>query len=143
MDDTVEEVFRNMLDQNCAVVEEETHPRTDISAFITLSGSLVAQCVVEFPASSAARLTSAFLGSCETPWDDTMIADAVGELCNMIAGGWKKRLGGSAWSAYLSTPTVCRNCPHRSECGSEEGSLRVRRAYAFGASSFAVCFTAL
>jgi chemotaxis protein CheX len=142
MDDTVDEVFRSMLDQGCAVIGEDSRLRTDISARITLSGALEALCVVEFPASSAEKLTSAFLGSGEANWDDTMIADAVGELCNMIAGGWKKRLGEPAWAANLSTPSICRDCPHRSECNSKDDRIRARRAYAFGQSSFVVCFAA-
>ena len=145
MDDTVEEVFRSMLDEPepATVVDEEPRLRTDISARITLSGALVALCVVEFPASSAEELTSALLGSGKTVWDDTMTADAVGELCNMIAGGWKKRLGEPAWAAGLSTPSICRHCPYSSECDPQDAIHRVRRAYAFGQSYFVVCFMAL
>jgi chemotaxis protein CheX len=143
MDDAVEEVFQTMLGQPCAAIEKDWGLRTDISARITLSGVLDALCVVEFPATSAETLTSAFLGSGKTGWDDAMIADAVGELCNMIAGGWKKRLGGPAWAAHLSTPSICRDCPHRSERSSQDDHVRVRRAYAFGQSSFAVCVMAL
>lgn len=140
MDDAVKEVFENMLERSCAAVDEDSRPPADISAIITLSGTLDALCVVEFPVSSAEKLTSAFLGS-ETGWDDTMVADSVGELCNMIAGGWKKRLGATAWGADLSTPSICRNCPHNSDCNSQDG-IRVRRAYAFEESPFAVSFTA-
>jgi chemotaxis protein CheX len=141
MDDTVDEVFRSMLNQPCTVVGEDPPLGTDISARISLSGTLEVLCVVEFPAPSAKILTGAFLGSGEENWDDTMIADAVGELCNMIAGGWKKRLGEAAWAASLSTPSICRGCPHSSECNLNDGRMRARRAYAFGQSSFAVCFT--
>ena len=143
MDDVVEEVFQTMLAQRCAAMERDLSLPADIFAEITLSGALDAICVVEFPARSAEQLTSAFLGSGETGWDDAMIADAVGELCNMIAGGWKKRLGEAAWAAELSTPFICRNCVHRSECRLQDERMRVCRAYAFGESTFAVCLAAL
>ena len=141
MDDAVQEVFQNMLERSCATMDEDSKLAADISARITFSGTLHALCLVEFPASSAEKLTRAFLGSGDTVWDDAMIADAVGELCNMIAGGWKKRLGATAWGADLSTPSICRNCPYNSECTLPDG-MRVRRAYAFEESPFAVSFTA-
>ncbi len=36
-----------------------------------------------------------------------MVIDAVGELCNMIAGGWKRRLGPEAEGLVLSLPLPC------------------------------------
>lgn len=142
MDDAVEEVFQTMLAQRCAAINRDGNLPADISAEITLSGAFDARCVVEFPATSAEKLTSALLGSGETGWDDTMIADAVGEVCNMIAGGWKKRLGEPAWAAELSTPSICRDCPHRLKCSSQDERTRMHRAYAFGGSLFAVCLIA-
>jgi chemotaxis protein CheX len=133
-----------MLARNCAATHEPPEIRADISARITFSGTLQAQCAVEFPASSARRMTTAFLGSD----DDAMIGDAVGELCNMIAGGWKTRLGPPAWGADLSVPTVFREPARDPSDQPDHGKLfahkvMVRRAYTFDDSSFVVSLSAL
>jgi chemotaxis protein CheX len=93
---------------------------------------------VEFPTASARNLASAFLGSDACEWDDTMVADAVGELCNMIAGGWKKRLGPPGWEADLSVPSITRASAH---CTPESCPACMRRVYAFDNSPFVVTLT--
>jgi chemotaxis protein CheX len=140
MDDTVGEVFQTMLERSCPALDDACDLPTHISARITFSGTLEAQCEVEFPASSAQRLTHAFLGSGDAEWDDSIIGDAVGELCNMIAGGWKQRLGASAEASDLSVPSISRG-QHRNI--TDAGPMRVRRAYTFDSSTFVVSMTML
>jgi chemotaxis protein CheX len=143
MDDAVAEVFRSMLERSCSAVEETSGITLDISARITLSGTFQADCVVEFPSSTAERLTSAFLPPGESAWDDAMIADAVGELCNMIAGGWKMRLGVSALGSDLSVPAISRVTMHGAIGDTKmPGSIAVRRAYAFDDAPFVVSLSA-
>lgn len=138
LDDAVAEVFERMLDRTCAARQKPYAIAVEFSARITFTGTLEAQCVVEFPTASAQTLTSAFLGPSETDWDDSMVADSVGELCNMIAGGWKKRLGTSAWGAELSVPSISRG----SDCNtSNVGAINMRRAYVFDDSGFVICLT--
>jgi chemotaxis protein CheX len=103
LDEAVQDVFQSMLSLACSATEAPLTTPPGYCARISFSGALDAHCIVEFPAASAHNLTNAFLGSA-ADWDDTMVADAVGELCNMIAGGWKKRLGAPAWQADLSLP---------------------------------------
>jgi chemotaxis protein CheX len=138
MDDAVEEVFHRMLERSCAAIGDAFAIRPDISAKISLSGALEAQCVVEFPATSALCLTLAFLGDGEADWDDAMIADAVGEFCNMIAGGWKQRLGPQAWPADLSVPSIYRG-PDLTTAAA--GATTHHRAYVFDDSPFLVSLT--
>jgi chemotaxis protein CheX len=138
MDDAVAEVFERMLERSCSATPEASAIDADFSASITFSGTLEAQCAVEFPSPSAQTLTSAFLGPSEADWDDSMVADSVCELCNMIAGGWKMRLGTSAWGAELSVPSISRGSDRDTP---NLGATSVRRAYAFGDSPFVVCLT--
>ena len=100
-----------------------------ISAFEAL-------CEVSMPAGSAQRLASIFLGgeSGDTAQDAAMAADAAGELCNIIAGGWKRRLSGDAHLADLSVPAVVRLDAGERTCE----ALRVNRVYIFGAEWFEV-----
>jgi chemotaxis protein CheX len=135
MDEAVAEVFESMIARSCAAVPDLATIRTDISARITISGSLIAQCAAEFPLSSAERLTSALLGSAEAGWDDALVADAVGEFCNMIAGGWKRRMGVPICSSDLSVPSVTRVPDSETP---QPGTERMRRVYRFDDSPFVV-----
>jgi chemotaxis protein CheX len=135
MDEAVEEVFQRMLELACRATGEPLSTPPGICARVSFSGTFEAQCIVEFPTASARKLTSAFLGA-TAEWDDTVVADAVGELCNMIAGGWKKRLGPPAWEADLSVPSIAP-----APCTPHPCCACMRRAYAFDDSPFAVSLT--
>lgn len=141
IDDIVADVFHMLMQQSCDVVGDAAATGIDISAKVLLSGSIEAQCLVEFPSATAKKLTDAFLGS-EDKWEDAMIEDAVGELCNMIAGGWKIKLGATASASGLSVPAISRSR------GSDRNtlnrcSLGMRRTYAFDNSPFTVSLTIL
>ena len=140
MDDAVEDVFLKMLERSCAATGECLAIPPDICATINLSGTLEAECAVEFPSTSARRLTLALLGDADAHWDDATIADAVGEFCNMVAGGWKQRLGPPAWQANLSVPSIS-SCPDT--IAPAAGATTLRRAYAFDDSPFLVSLTLL
>jgi chemotaxis protein CheX len=127
-----------MLDQSCAATPEASAICADISARIDFSAPFEAKCVLEFPTASAQRLAGAFLGSSDADWDLGMVEDTVGELCNMIAGGWKKRLGVPAWGADLSVPHISRG-PDLD--AANDADNRIRRTYAFDALPFAVSLT--
>ena len=137
LDGVVADVFNIMLQQSCEVVEDAADAaEIGIAAKILLSGAIEAQCLVEFPQATAKKLTDALLGS-QDDWDDALIEDAIGELCNMIAGGWKSKLRTAASTSGLSVPEISRarapdrNPPHG--C-----SLRMSRTYAFRNSPFTV-----
>jgi chemotaxis protein CheX len=144
MDDAVANIFETMLARGCAAVDETHGLRVDLSVSITLSGALQAQCWVECPRPVAVSLATAFMGPCEDrEWDDSILLDTLGELCNMIAGGWKKRLGKQAWSADLSMPSVVRLVPESSSINRDNESVDtqdrgLRRVYAFDDEQFLV-----
>jgi chemotaxis protein CheX len=136
IDEVVADVFQMMLQQRCEVLEDAAASGIDISAMVLLSGPIEAQCLVEFPHPTAKKLANALLG-CEGIWEDAMIEDAVGELCNMIAGGWKSKLGTAASASGLSVPAISRSrAPDRIPLNG--GSLGMRRTYAFDNSPFTV-----
>ena len=60
-----------------------------------------------------------------------MIDDAVGELCNMIAGGWKSRLGAPASVCHISVPAVTRSTARE---GLHNDPPTTRRFYVFNGS---------
>ncbi len=63
------------------------------TSIVVIDGERQAAVVTMFPVNLAARLTAGMLGSPATPTADE-IADAVGELCNMIAGNIKGAIAG-------------------------------------------------
>ena len=106
MDAAVEEVFTSMLRAVC-VVTDEVCLEERICATIRVEGEPEGECAVEVPAAAGDRLTDALLGT-EGDWDAAMIEDAVGELCNMIAGGIKRRMGIWRGRCRISLPRVRR-----------------------------------
>jgi chemotaxis protein CheX len=127
LDDAVGEVFELMLRQRCALIDESPAAAMSISAKIVFSGTLEGQCMIQVSAVGADRLADALLGS-EGDWDEVMIDDAVGELCNMIAGGWKSRLGAPASVCHLSMPAVSRGL---ASGWPDDATTATRRFYEF------------
>jgi len=135
VDGIVAAVFHMMLGRSCGEAEEAAAGGMDIAAKVVFSGAVEGCCMVEFPAAAAKRLTDAFLGT-EGAWDDAMVEDAVGELCNMIAGGWKSKLGSVDAACQLSSPAVWRGVELVDTSGC--GGTRVRRMYGFDGGVFGV-----
>ncbi|GAC1650370.1 MAG: hypothetical protein NVS9B15_09910 [Acidobacteriaceae bacterium] len=134
IDDAVSKIFRMVLG---TVSTPRAHgPMTGerISATIRLSGSREARCTVEMPAETGDWLTDGLMGS-EADWDDEMIHDAVGELCNMVTGALKHRLGAWLGNCRTSLPEVCRS--RSGELDAPAGTA-MHRTYSVGASSVAV-----
>ncbi len=127
MDETVAEVFATMLGCECVPAESRGGEAQDTTAKVRYSGALVGECVVLFGAMDAAALAERFLGDAA---GEAMIADAVGELCNVVAGGWKRRLRPPASGAQLSVPQVTRDAVATPADG--------RQSYAFDGAQFAV-----
>ena len=130
MDETIAEVFAVMLGCACVPAEGcggESSSALSTSARVRYSGALAGECAVRFAAADAAGLAERLMGEAA---DDAMAADAVGELCNMVAGGWKRRLGPPASGAELSVPTL--------GWGAGEPSGAARRRYRFDGTQFDV-----
>jgi chemotaxis protein CheX len=139
IDGVVAAVFHLMLGRSCGEADEEVAAGMKVSAKVLFSGAVEGCCVVEFTAAAARKLTDAFLGAeggSGIAWDDAMVDDAVGELCNMIAGGWKSQLGNRDAACHLSSPTIERGMGlvEMSGCG----GIRVERTYGFDGSVFRV-----
>jgi len=78
-------------------------PKVDVSAIIGLSGDAVGAVVLSFEMDTASRAASKFAGI-ELKPEHPDFADALGELCNMVAGQAKVRLEGLNCS--VSLPSV-------------------------------------
>jgi chemotaxis protein CheX len=110
LDSAVSEVFEMMLDRSCAPLDAEVDIDIDkrITARIRFSGSITGECLVYASQTVAQIAAEALLGTVSEPCDP-MVDGAIGELCNMIAGGWKSKLESSRAVCLISVPAVTRD----------------------------------
>jgi chemotaxis protein CheX len=65
------------------------------------------------------------------PGEEDSIDDAVGEMCNMLAAGWKNRVDSLSSKCFLSPPTVISGRNYKVHMANS--SAKVMRAYQFAA----------
>jgi chemotaxis protein CheX len=108
----IQEVFDLMLACPLEVPEKLPPDETlDITSMVALAGSLRGILTVRCSAKSAARMAARMLGiDAETAGLE--VFDAVGEICNMVAGNFKHKIAGLGDSCTLSVPTVITGAEH-------------------------------
>ena len=107
LDSAVSEIFQMMLDRNCAPLDTEVVIDERITARIRFSGVITGECLVYASQTVAQIAAEALLGTVPE-LSDPMVDDAVGELCNMIAGGWKSKLDPHHAVCLISVPAITR-----------------------------------
>lgn len=106
LDASVEEVFQLMLGVACTrdpgpgVQELES-----VTAVVGFGGLLSGACVFRSGNQVALKIAAQMTGMQFTEVDDT-VKDAVGEICNMLAGVWKGKVPELAANCGLSVPAV-------------------------------------
>jgi chemotaxis protein CheX len=129
-DETVFEVFARMLGLAVVVVPPpvpaigEGDERT---AIVGYSGAMRGCCEVQMNEGAAGVVASAMLGM---PVEDSdSLDDAVGEICNMIGGGWKDRVPALSSLCALSPPTVITGRAYKVHMS--RPSVKMLRCYEF------------
>jgi chemotaxis protein CheX len=101
----VEEVFEMMVGCRVKAVAQSEHtPNEEFTAMIGLAGALCGILTVRCGAKTAGQVAKSMLGDTATSQEE--VADALGEICNMIAGNFKNKLAGTDERCMLSVPTV-------------------------------------
>lgn len=107
LDKVTASVFQAMMSLPCepfVMCEKEVVSDTGgMSARVEFLGALEGCCVVMLRPGGAVALVRAMLDLDATAGDEISV-DAVGELCNMIAGGWKSGLEPDACAAAMTPP---------------------------------------
>jgi chemotaxis protein CheX len=100
------EVFEMManvrLTLNTAPTEAPTGGQT---AMVGMAGALCGMTTIRCTRATAVKLAGLMLGD-EATTNPASARDALGELCNMVAGNFKAKITGLADSCMLSVPTV-------------------------------------
>ena len=78
---------------------------SDVTSMVGLAGKLSGVMTVRCQEKAAALIASKMLGiKLEEVGDD--MSDAMGEVCNMVAGNFKNKIAGLAEGCLLTPPTV-------------------------------------
>ena len=100
------EVFELMagvrLEVNPSCTDE---PRGEHTAMVGLAGALCGMTTLRCSQASAVKFASLMLGE-DAASNPATARDALGELCNMIAGNFKSKISTLADRCMLSVPTV-------------------------------------
>jgi chemotaxis protein CheX len=100
-----QEVFDLMLgSRTSATVEPFAEEELDITSMVGVAGKMCGLITLRCAAQSAGLMASKMLGTDAQTGAETW--DAVGEICNMIAGSFKNKVAGMGEGCMLSVPTV-------------------------------------
>jgi chemotaxis protein CheX len=136
LDSSVEEVFHMMLGAACASTEEiPVEEAETITAVVGFGGLLSGACVFRSGSSAALNIAAKLTGMEFLEIDDT-VKDAIGEVCNMLAGAWKGRVPDLAANCGLSIPAVITGSNYRIHVQAPE--FRLHHNYRFDDTTFAV-----
>lgn len=106
LEDSTREVFEIMLGSQLVPVEMAGEvTQTDLTGIVGMAGNLTGVLSIRCTVSAAARMASLMLGT-ETSEVDESVKDALGEVCNMIAGNFKSKVKELSEGCLLSVPTV-------------------------------------
>ena len=100
------EVFQMMAGTTLTPQAETSgEPRGELTAMVGMAGALCGMTLVRCSEQAAARFTTLMLGS-EAALNAAAIHDALGEICNMVAGNFKAKIYSLGDQCLLSVPTV-------------------------------------
>jgi len=102
----VQEVFELMLATTLEVPPQPLPEEgLDVTSMVGMAGQLCGVLSLRCSAQTAASLASRMLGI-EPDKTGPELCDAMGEVCNMIAGNFKNKITGLGDGCMLSVPTV-------------------------------------
>ncbi len=100
------EVFSLMLGvELSSSTEPMSEEGLNVTSMVGLAGTVCGLLSVRCSAESATLMASKMLGLEPGSIGETML-DAVGEVCNMVAGNFKNKISGMGDGCQLSVPTV-------------------------------------
>lgn len=130
LDKSVHEVFETMLGVSCRNEAEPESFRSwegeSITAVVGFGGFLSGACVFRCDAGGARQLGVRMTGT-DAPRQE-MVMDAIGEICNMLAGTWKSKVPLLVRNGGLSLPAVIAGSNYNLHLSAPE--FRLRRSYA-------------
>jgi chemotaxis protein CheX len=99
------EVFELMLGCQLTTQERATETALNVTSMVGLAGQLCGVMTIRCSSKAAGLMASKMLG---VGLDEVgaALCDALGEVCNMIAGNFKNKISGMSEKCMLSIPSV-------------------------------------
>ena len=119
------EVFELMLSCPLTAPAVGDESSQDVTAMVGLAGQLCGVLSVRCSGQAAALMTSKMLGVALDKVGPE-VADALGEVCNMVAGNFKNKIAGLAEGCMLSPPTVITGSDYTLRSHADSTALEVR-----------------
>jgi chemotaxis protein CheX len=119
------EVFELMLSSQLTVPATAEETTMDVTAMVGLAGQLCGVLSVRCGVKAAALMASKMLGV-DLDKVGADMPDALGEVCNMVAGNFKNKIAGLAEGCMLSPPTVITGNDYSLHSQAESPGLEVR-----------------
>ncbi|MGA3089726.1 MAG: chemotaxis protein CheX [Terriglobales bacterium] len=119
------EVFELMLGSHLAVSTTAEEPSSEVTSMVGLAGQLCGVLSLRCDGKAASLMTSKMLG---VPAENAgpEMSDALGEICNMVAGNFKNKITGLGDGCMLSPPTVICGNDYSLYSQTDEPNLQVR-----------------
>jgi chemotaxis protein CheX len=99
------EVFEMMLGCQLTTPATATETSLNVTSMVGLAGQLCGVITIRCSSQSAELMASKMLGLAPDEVGPAL-CDALGEVCNMVAGNFKNKISGMSEKCLLSTPTV-------------------------------------
>jgi len=104
--ESVNEVFSMMVGAEIMVPDQADPPVvTEVTGMVGLAGEICGVLSLRCGKGCATKIASKMLGVPITEAASHM-SDAIGEICNMVAGNFKAKLNGMQDKCMLSVPTI-------------------------------------
>jgi chemotaxis protein CheX len=120
------EVFELMLSSELTGPSTAEETDLDVTAMVGLAGQLCGVLSVRCEGTAAALMTSKMLGVELHKVASEEMSDALGEICNMVAGNFKNKIAGLSDGCLLSPPTVITGNDYSLHSQADEPGLQVR-----------------
>jgi chemotaxis protein CheX len=122
------EVFDLMLGCQLTEWSSEHDAAPDITAMVGLAGQMCGLLCLRCDQKAAVLMASKMLGP-EPGNVGPQMADALGEVCNMIAGNFKNKISGMGSGCMLSVPTVITGTDYNLYSNADSPGLEIRMLF--------------
>lgn len=124
LDMATREVFEVMLGCRLEPSASSATSDLDTTSMVGLAGALCGVMSIRCGSKAATLMASKMLGV-EPDKVGPEISDALGEVCNMVAGNFKNKITGLAEGCMLSPPTVITGSDYTTESLTDTPALEV------------------
>ncbi len=125
LDMSAREVFELMLGCQLAAPTTADEAVLDITSMVGLAGKMCGVLSLCCSEKSAVLMASKMLGV-EPDKVGADMSDALGEVCNMVAGNFKNKIAGMDTGGLLSVPTVITGSDYSLHSQADSPSLDIR-----------------